>query len=197
MMAVQLTLRSRVFSQKISRDSRSLFGAAMMAIFAGIAGWRWHNTVSLFFALLVLRDLVLAYGFLTRSRMSVEGGVRARAAAYFSTFLPLLYQVSSSVASKTTVFIVNSFFVVGFLLATLAAIELGSVIGIAPAFRGKIVRTGVYRFFRHPMYTGYLIAELGWVLLNPINLLIFVASICLIFYRIRIENRILQLSPSS
>lgn len=55
-----------------------------------------------------------------------------------------------------------------------AKLMLRRSFGIAPANRGVKVG-GVYRFMRHPMYAGYLVAHIGILMLmgSPLNLLIY------------------------
>ena len=81
--------------------------------------------------------------------------------------------------------------ILGFTISTLAIFDLGSSFGVSPANRG-LVTNGLYRYARHPMYTGYVIAEFGFVLLNPINLIIWVISVGFYFARTKIEERVLS-----
>jgi protein-S-isoprenylcysteine O-methyltransferase Ste14 len=81
--------------------------------------------------------------------------------------------------------------VVGFSLATIALFELGTSFGVSPASRG-VVRTGVYRWMGHPIYIGYVTAELGFVILNPINGAILGISAALYALRAVMESRVLR-----
>ena len=83
------------------------------------------------------------------------------------------------------------FVAVGFLIVTLATIELGQRLGVSPAKRGEVCSSGVYRYLNHPMYVGYALAELGVVLLNPQNAGFFAISISLYILRARAESCIL------
>jgi protein-S-isoprenylcysteine O-methyltransferase Ste14 len=44
-------------------------------------------------------------------------------------------------------------------------LSLGRSFGLAPANRGVVSTT--YRFARHPIYLGYLITHLGFLVANP------------------------------
>lgn len=57
----------------------------------------------------------------------------------------------------------------GLLLMALAFIELRSVIQIAPQPRegGRLITSGVYRRFRHPIYTGIFAIVVGLFLRKP------------------------------
>jgi len=83
--------------------------------------------------------------------------------------------------------------IAGFLIVVFATLELGKSIGISPANRG-LVRTGIYARFRHPMYLGYVISEIGMVLLNPLNIALFIVSLSLYSLRAKFENKFLQMN---
>jgi protein-S-isoprenylcysteine O-methyltransferase Ste14 len=107
-----------------------------------------------------------------------------------SSAMPLLY-FGSTVSSKALFLASDLLAIIGFLIVVLATIELGTSIGISPANRG-LVRSGIYRYIKHPMYLGYAISEMGLVILNPLNLSICVVSMILYFIRSKIEIKILN-----
>lgn len=169
-------------------DPTGHVGALVMLGFAVWAGWRWMHTGLLFFLLLLLRD-VAAVWFLVTRRPS-----RTRrtswwpdAIAYLSSSLPLLYMAPTSTHGLAVGLVANLLPVVGFALSTIALLDLGESFGVAPANRGRVT-SGIYRFLRHPMYTGYAIAELGLVLLQPWNFGIYVLSVGLYWRRARMES---------
>ncbi|MPW17836.1 DUF1295 domain-containing protein [Paraburkholderia sp. CNPSo 3157] len=65
--------------------------------------------------------------------------------------------------------------------------------GILPANRG-VVSTGAYRFVRHPIYLGYLIADVGFLLSNfgVRNLVVYGVLFALQVGRIGREERLLN-----
>ena len=167
-------------------------GAIFMALFGGLSAWRWAATGSLFFALLVFRDFIMSYFFLKRkSALRMTSGMPV-ALSYLSTLLPLFYQSPAILVSEGGAIAANILFLSGFLLFTLATIELGSRVGISPALRDSVCRSGVYRIFRHPMYAGYMIAEAGWVIINPANSLLFVTCAGCYFFRMKAEDLCLK-----
>lgn len=171
------------------RDYGKHFGALMMAVFGVIAFYRWHQTQLIFFLLLVLRDFVAAYFFLKRNLSKEKSQLSVSILAYASAALPLFY-FSATHENKELLLTSDLLVILGFFLVSLATIELGSSIGISPANRG-LVQTGIYRYLKHPMYVGYILAEIGMVLLNVTNLWIFVLSVSLYFFRSRFENKVL------
>lgn len=69
--------------------------------------------------------------------------------------------------------------------------------GIAPANRG-IKRDGPYRFVRHPMYAGYLIAHIGVMVLMPslFNLAIYTVGWWAQILRLKAEEDLLGQDPA-
>ena len=51
----------------------------------------------------------------------------------------------------------------------LGKITLGRSFGVVPANRGVVVG-GPYNFVRHPIYTGYLITHVAFLVANPVPL---------------------------
>lgn len=170
---------------------RNYFGAVMMAAFGAIAIWRWSESGSYFFALLSLRDLLAAKFFISRPDAEKSDGFFLSALAYFSSALPLFYSAVSDV-SRFQLLAGEALIILGFLLVTLATIELADRFGIAPAKRGDRCTSGVYGYLSHPMYMGYFTAELGLVLLAPQNTALFVLSTSLYALRASRETTVLR-----
>jgi protein-S-isoprenylcysteine O-methyltransferase Ste14 len=84
----------------------------------------------------------------------------------------------------------------GMLVQLHAKLTLGRSFGCVPAHRG-LKLSGPYRFIRHPMYAGYLIGHLGFLLLNPSlwNLGLYALSYGLQVPRLLAEERLLSRDP--
>jgi protein-S-isoprenylcysteine O-methyltransferase Ste14 len=84
----------------------------------------------------------------------------------------------------------------GLSLAIWAKLSLRRSFGIAAANRGAIV-AGPYRLIRHPMYSGYLIVYVGFVLNNPLlwNFCIYATTGLLLVVRLRAEEVVLKTDP--
>ncbi len=163
-----------------------------MLCFALLSGYRLFETGLLYFAIHLLRDVLAAGLFLKRTKAKhSDGSIMSAAVAYISTLFSLVYMAPVGAVSPTTQLVFNGLSIVGFAIATLAVIELGDRFGITPAKRGERCRSGVYAILKHPMYTGYAIAEMGWVLINPLNAPFFVLSLVLYAARVRLEERVL------
>lgn len=173
-------------------DSSGKVGAVIMLVFAIYAAYRWNSTGFIFFALLFLRDVVAVWFLLKRNpdKKQNEFGL-VSVMSYISAAFPFFYLGSSGQISTPVYLIFNIFSVLGFGLAALALLDLGKSFGVSPANRGKVT-SGVYRYFNHPMYIGYAIAEFGLILLNPINAIIYCLSMSLYFYRAKVEEKTLD-----
>ena len=84
----------------------------------------------------------------------------------------------------------------GLLFAIWAKINLWRSFGIAAANRGPVER-GPYRFVRHPMYAGYFLVDVGFILNNPLiwNSAVYSVAVALQIMRILAEERILTADP--
>lgn len=83
--------------------------------------------------------------------------------------------------------------IVGILWQIYAKVSLRWSFGILPANRG-IVSSGAYRFVRHPIYLGYFIADVGFLLTNfgLQNLLVYAGLYALQAARINREEKLLS-----
>ena len=82
---------------------------------------------------------------------------------------------------------------IGLALVVAGKLALGRSFGLVPANRGVVVR-GPYMLVRHPIYTGYLITHVAFVMAHPAAwnvTLILLADIALIL-RALVEERILK-----
>ena len=73
-----------------------------------------------------------------------------------------------------------------------AKLSLRRSFGVVAANRGVKTR-GPYSFIRHPMYFGYVVTQLGFILYNPTgwNLAIYATALALQILRVSAEEAIL------
>lgn len=83
--------------------------------------------------------------------------------------------------------------VLGLVWQLFAKASLRRAFGILPANRG-VVSSGAYRFMRHPMYVGYFLADIGFLLVNfdVRNVIVYGAQFALQAGRIWREERLLS-----
>ena len=121
-------------------------------------------------------DRSVAAGVLTL--LSVAGPPMLRA----SDVTPLVPDVATAMVSA-----------IGLALVVIGKMALGRSFGLVPANRGVVVR-GPYTFVRHPIYTGYLITHIAFLMANPAPwnfAVIFFADSALIV-RAMMEERVLS-----
>jgi protein-S-isoprenylcysteine O-methyltransferase Ste14 len=86
---------------------------------------------------------------------------------------------------------------VGLIIQVAGKAVLGRSFGIVPANRG-IVTAGPYRLVRHPIYLGYLVSHVGFLLTNLSvrNAIIYAGGYILQIARIVVEERVLRRDPA-
>jgi len=137
-----------------------------------------------------LRDMLAVWLLLTRKNSVSDSQNSLMYLSYFSSAMPFIY-LNESVSSNNVSTTINILTTLGFCLSTLALIDLGKSFGVSPAKR-HVVNTGVYKFFNHPMYLGYAIAEAGFIFVNRSNFFIYLISLGLYIVRARAENKVLS-----
>ena len=83
----------------------------------------------------------------------------------------------------------------GLALMLLGVVALHEVIQVAPEPRegGRLVTSGLYRRFRHPIYTGIVLVALGLFLRHPTALVAVAAAVTIVFlvFKTRFEEILL------
>ena len=81
----------------------------------------------------------------------------------------------------------------GLALVVVGKVALGRSFGVAPANRGVVVR-GPYTLVRHPIYTGYLITHVGFLVANPTpwNVSVLLLADAALILRALMEERVLS-----
>jgi len=103
--------------------------------------------------------------------------------------IPTGQQLVSDAVSAAMIFL-------GAAIALAAKLSLRRSFGIVPANRG-VKRGGVYRFIRHPMYAGYVINHVGFLLtfFSAWNVAIYMFAWLALWLRIIEEEKFLRLDP--
>lgn len=83
----------------------------------------------------------------------------------------------------------------GLVILYLGIKQLGSSLTANPVPRGgaKLVETGVYKYVRHPIYTGLLLATFGSVVqsMAVVKFMFWVMLVALLIYKAHFEERLL------
>jgi protein-S-isoprenylcysteine O-methyltransferase Ste14 len=114
------------------------------------------------------------------------------AVAFAGACLPLMATSRMDHGPLVSTDALNVVITLGFVLQLAGKLTLARSFGIVAANRGVKVG-GPYRFVRHPIYAGYVLVHLGFLLFtgSPWNLAIYGAAFALQLWRIVIEERVL------
>jgi protein-S-isoprenylcysteine O-methyltransferase Ste14 len=115
--------------------------------------------------LLASEALVVALTVIRRTAGEVDRTWKARLLTIVATFGPPLVR-PDSIRSLGPEMLTVALAGIGLIIVVLGKLSLGRSFGLAPANRG-VVSTGMYRFLRHPIYLGYLVTHLGFLIANP------------------------------
>lgn len=146
-----------------------------------------------YFFLIGLRAFLVTCLYFTRAPAKMRAPTLITALSVLLSGIPLFYQSDLTVSPCVPLAFTWSLLVAGNLLAIWGIASLGNAFGIGPAFR-TVVRDGPYRLLKHPIYTGYVAAELGFLLMYPNrwNASVFTAAALAYIFRAKLEERVLQ-----
>jgi len=143
--------------------------------------------------LLVSEALIVVLTVIRRRARIIDRSTAAAVTTTLSIVGPPLLRAGDTAAllPDTVTAVVSAF---GLLLVIGGKMTLGRSFGIAPANRGIVAR-GPYSFVRHPIYTGYLITHVAFLVAQPtvLNLVIVAVADTALIVRALIEERVLSL----
>ena len=139
--------------------------------------------------LLVSEAMVVVFTIFRRRADIVDRSAEAMVVTTISLLGPPLLRPSDGLAllPDAMTAVISA---VGLCVVIAGKFSLGRSFGLAPANRG-VVSTGLYRLVRHPIYLGYLITHVGFVIANPISwnfAILAVADVALLLRAIREER---------
>ena len=142
--------------------------------------------------LLVSEFLVVVLTCARRPAYLVDRSAGAAAATVVSVVLPLLLRASDEgglLPDAATAGLLG----VGLIVVVVGKMTLGRSFGLVPANRGVVIR-GPYAFVRHPIYSGYLITHIAFLLAHPHfwNIVLIVISDVALIIRALAEERVLD-----
>jgi protein-S-isoprenylcysteine O-methyltransferase Ste14 len=141
--------------------------------------------------LLASESLVVVLTIFRRRAYVTDRSVMAAVATTLSLAGPPL--VRSAQAVPITPDVVTALISgAGLLLVIAAKMTLGRSFGIAPANRGVVAR-GPYTFVRHPIYTGYMITHVAFLMAHPSawNAAVLTVADLALVVRALLEERVL------
>jgi protein-S-isoprenylcysteine O-methyltransferase Ste14 len=115
--------------------------------------------------------------------------------ALLGTAMPLLVRAGGHPFAPALVG--TAFMLTGLFFSISAKLTLRRSFGLAAANRG-LVLSGPYRIVRHPIYAGYILIYVGFLLNNPLawNFAIYLLTIGLLIFRVMAEEILLTQDPS-
>jgi protein-S-isoprenylcysteine O-methyltransferase Ste14 len=148
-------------------------------------------------SLLVLPSeaLVVFLMVIRRTSRTMSRETRAWLLAMGATCVPMLVSPLSG-QPLVPVTIGGVFVLLGLIVQVHAKILMGRSWGLVAAHRGLCL-DGPYRFVRHPMYAGYLMTHLGFLIVHPSlwNFLVYFVCYALQLPRLLLEERVLSADP--
>jgi protein-S-isoprenylcysteine O-methyltransferase Ste14 len=167
----------------------TLYFSFVYRMFSGFPGK--PNVIT---ALLVLSEtLPFVYIILRAPSITLSQTPSDWVFAVLGTGMPLMAKPAVGVMPLVPVAVCLGIMTAGFSLQVGAKLVLGRAFGIVAANRG-VRMLGPYRFLRHPIYAGYTVAHVGFLLANPSlrNSLIYATALTIQVIRIFREERVLM-----
>jgi protein-S-isoprenylcysteine O-methyltransferase Ste14 len=157
--------------------------------------WNLPTFFSMFEKMLIVTSYLLGVIFFVvrRRAFAKTRHFWPKAAAYITPFLPLIFVFDKNEISMAPTLFPLFLLDAGILFTLYSLMTLGRSFSIAPQVR-VLVRSGPYRFIRHPMYVGEIVAFTG-VLIVGLSVLRLFAFLLLVFiqtYRAFEEERLLE-----
>jgi protein-S-isoprenylcysteine O-methyltransferase Ste14 len=173
------------------------FVTAMFAIFAGKMLLAYHQRPNIAIALLVVSEVLVLLLVLMRGRtQSISTSPLDWTLAFAGSVAPLLAvpALQNPIIQQQ---ICVGLMLMGLCLQTSAKLILWKSFGIVAANRGVKIG-GPYRFIRHPIYAGYVLTHIGFLLGFPSmrNAILYLVALVIQTARLMREERILLQDPA-
>lgn len=169
----------------------------VLALYVWLIARLWPNELSIsnWYPLLILpsEGLVVALLITRRKADRISMNFQDWALALAGTYLVLLVTKGGEpITSMGGLFLILT----GLIIHVGAKLSLRRSFGLVAADRGVKSR-GLYSFVRHPMYAGYILSHVGFLLVAPSlwNLIIYLAAWSLFIARMFAEERVLSENP--
>jgi protein-S-isoprenylcysteine O-methyltransferase Ste14 len=174
------------------------FGASWFLLLAYIVGLgvyhESHTLAIIAKSCLVIFNLMLCLLLLIRPQATSQTrGFIPRLAAFGGTYGIWVLALFPQTKSASLDLLSTICLIVGLVLAIITVAHLGKSFSIVPQAR-EFVRSGPYRWLRHPLYAAEQIAVFGTLLqvISPYTVAIFIIHIAVQICRIVYEERLLR-----
>jgi protein-S-isoprenylcysteine O-methyltransferase Ste14 len=141
--------------------------------------------------LIMISESIPVLMLVIRKQGTISASGYAWVVAIIGTFMPLMITVSGSAC--VSVEVGGALMLLGLAIAIAAKVCLNRSFGIVAANRG-VKREGPYRVVRHPMYLGYGVTHVGFLLIHfsLANVLVYGVTWTAFALRIRAEESFLK-----
>lgn len=173
-----------------------LAAASLLSVFVWNVYQSYQNSRSFGVLLLLIGEIItVVLVMIARSSDKVDRSPYSWVITNLAMFYFLLLVLDGGNRLLPAV-ITDGLQVAGIALQIFAKVYLGRSFGLLPADRG-IVQGGPYRWVRHPIYLGYFLNHVGFLLSNATlwNLVLYIALYGLQILRMIREERILSANP--
>jgi protein-S-isoprenylcysteine O-methyltransferase Ste14 len=142
--------------------------------------------------LLVSEFLVVVLTFVRRRADLVDRSAGATVVTLVSVVGPLLLRASDEPGLLPDA-ATAALLALGLIVVVVGKMTLGRSFGLVPANRGVVV-AGPYAFVRHPIYSGYLVTHIAFILAHPHfwNIVLVVICDAALIVRALAEERVLD-----
>ena len=142
--------------------------------------------------LLAGESLVVVLTIVRRRARIVDRSITAAVLTMLSLAGPFLLSAGSGLPLVSDV-VTATVSGLGLALVVVSKMALGRSFGLAPANRGVVVR-GPYTLVRHPIYTGYLVTHIGFLMAHPTaqNVAVILIADAALILRALMEERVLS-----
>jgi protein-S-isoprenylcysteine O-methyltransferase Ste14 len=148
-----------------------------------------YNTLAL-----ISEGLIVFFTIVRRDAQVVTTRPGDWLVALLGTALPLLVRAGGHTIAPPL--FGTTLMAIGLMFSFYAKLTLRRSFGLAAANRG-VVESGPYRVVRHPIYAGYILMYVGFLLNNPLprNLVLYLVAIGSLILRVMAEEIVLTQDP--
>lgn len=186
-----------LWSYRTTRIGARVVVFFMIAGFAvsAVQAYQLHKTAN-YLILLVGELITLGLVLSARGARAVGLSLVSILAAFTGSFYYLFFSFSAHSVSLVPLRLAELIQIAGVIFQIFAKLSLGRSFGLVPANR-NVVTGGAYRLVRHPIYLGYFVAHVGFLLgafsFHNLVVLLFLYGVQLV--RILEEEKVLRLDP--
>lgn len=187
-----------IWSFRVARLGARLVVLALFMKFAVYAIQAFYELRTFNYLILLVGEVItMSLVVLARDTQRVKLTPVALLAALAGSFYYLYFSFDSSHQSIVPMAVSEGIQISGVAFQIYAKLSLGRSFGLIPANRG-IVTVGAYRLVRHPIYLGYFLSHIGFIL-GAFSFHNFMVLVVLYFFqgvRVIEEEKILREDPS-